>query len=89
MALRGVKPESIEKRLKALFYGGAGVGKTTASISFPKVYLIDTEKGAENDQYAKLLQKNGGAIFQTSDFDELMKEVKALLSEQHHYETLS
>ena len=88
MALRGVKPESIEKRLKALFYGGAGVGKTTASISFPKVYLIDTEKGAENDQYAKLLQKNGGAIFQTSDFDELMKEVKALLSEQHEYKTL-
>ena len=88
MALRGVKPESIEKRLKALFYGGAGVGKTTASISFPKVYLIDTEKGAENDQYAKLLQKNGGAIFQTSDFDELMKEVKALLSEQHEFKTL-
>lgn len=48
MALRGVKPTAIQKRLKALFYGAAGVGKTTAAISFPSPYLIDTEKGAEN-----------------------------------------
>lgn len=88
MALRAVKPEAIQKRLKALFYGSAGVGKTTAAISFPKVYLIDTEKGSENDQYVKLLSKSGGAVFQTSDFDELMTEVKALLTEKHEYKTL-
>jgi hypothetical protein len=88
MALRAKKPETIEKRLKALFYGSAGVGKTTAAIQFPKPYLIDTEKGAENDQYTKMLQKSGGVVFQTSDFDELMKEVKALLTEKHEYKTL-
>jgi len=88
MALRAKKPEAIEKRLKALFYGAAGVGKTTAAIQFPKPYLIDTEKGAENDQYTKLLQKSGGVVFQTSDFDELMNEVKALLTEKHEYKTL-
>lgn len=88
MALRGVKPEAIQKRLKALFYGGAGVGKTTAAIQFPAPYLIDTEKGAENDQYTKLLKKAGGAVFQTTDFDELMKEVKSLLTEKHDYKTL-
>lgn len=88
MALRAKKPEAIQKRLKALFYGGAGVGKTTAAIQFPAPYLIDTEKGAENDQYTKLLQKTGGVVFQTSDFDELMKEVKALLTEKHEYKTL-
>lgn len=88
MSLRGIKPEAIQKRLKALFYGGAGVGKTTAAIQFPKPYLIDTEKGAENTQYTKMLQKVGGVIFQTSDFDELMKEVKALLTEKHEYKTL-
>lgn len=88
MALRAKKPEAIEKRLKALFYGSAGVGKTTAAISFPRPYLIDTEKGAENDQYTKILQKSGGVIFQTSDFDELMKEVKSLLTEKHEYKTL-
>lgn len=88
MALRGIKPEAIKKRLKALFYGGAGVGKTTAAITFPKVYLIDTEKGAENSQYVKLLSDRGGAVFQTSDFNELLQEVLALLTEKHEYKTL-
>lgn len=88
MALRGVQPTKIEKRLKALFYGAAGVGKTTAAINFPKPYLIDTEKGAENDQYAKTIQRKGGVVFQCSDFDELIVEVKALLTEKHEYKTL-
>jgi hypothetical protein len=88
MALRAVKPTTIEKRLKALFYGSAGVGKTTASIQFPKPYLIDTEKGAVNDQYVAILEKQGGAIFQTTDFEELITEVKSLLTEDHEYKTL-
>jgi hypothetical protein len=88
MALKGRKPEKIEKRLKALFYGAAGVGKTTASIQFPSPYLIDCEKGAENDQYVALLKKSGGAIFQTADFNELIIEIKSLLTEKHEYKTL-
>jgi hypothetical protein len=88
MALRAVKPTTVQKRLKALFYGIAGAGKTTAAISFPKVYLIDTEKGSENDQYVNILNKNGGAVFHTVDFDELVNEVKALLTEKHDYKTL-
>lgn len=88
MALRAVKPENIQKRLKALFYGAAGAGKTTAAISFPRVYLIDTEKGSVNDQYVNILKKNGGAVFQTSDFDEMIKEIKSLLTEKHEYTTL-
>lgn len=88
MALRGIKPEAVQKRLKALFYGSAGVGKTTAAIQFPCPYLIDTEKGAENDQYINILKKKNGLIFQTNDFDELMVEVKALLTEKHPFKTL-
>lgn len=88
MALRGRKPETIDKRLKALFFGPAGVGKTTATIQFPKPYLIDTEKGAENDSYVKLLNDSGGAYFFTADFDEMMNEVTALLTESHDYQTL-
>ncbi len=88
MALKGKKPETIEKRLKAFFYGAAGVGKTTCAIQFPKPYLIDTERGAENDQYVEILEKAGGAIFQTMDFDELINEIKALLTEKHDYKTV-
>lgn len=88
MALRGKKPEAVEKRLKALFYGSAGIGKTTAAIQFPRPYLIDTERGAENEQYAKLLKASGGAIFQTSDFDDMLAEVTSLLTEKHDYRTI-
>lgn len=88
MALKGKKPELIEKRLKAFFYGMAGVGKTTCAIQFPKPYLIDTERGAENDQYVEILEKSDGAIFQTMDFDELIHEIKALLTEKHDYKTV-
>lgn len=88
MVLRAVKPTTLEKRLKAFFYGNAGAGKTTAAISFPKPYLIDTEKGSVNESYVHLIEKNGGVVFHTSDFEELLKEVKALLSEKHDYKTL-
>ena len=88
MALRGKVPKTIEKRLKVLFYGPAGVGKTTSAIQFPKPYLVDTEKGASNEQYTEMLQAQGGVIFQTSDFDELIHEVKSLLTEKHEYKTL-
>lgn len=88
MGLRAVKPQAIQKRLKAFFYGNAKVGKTTAAIQFPKPYLIDTERGAENDKYVKILESKGGVIFQTNDFEEVTKEVKSLLVEKHEYKTL-
>lgn len=88
MALRAKKPEAVQKRLKAFFYGRSGVGKTTAAIQFPRPYLIDTERGAENEQYAKLLEAQGGVIFQTSDFDEVMAEITALMQEKHEFRTL-
>lgn len=88
MALRGIKPTKIQKRLKVLFYGKAGVGKTTAALQFPKPYLIDTERGAEQAQYVEKLNENGGAYFFTNDPDDLIAEVKSLLSERHDYKTL-
>lgn len=88
MALRGKKPQEIKKRLKAFFYGAAKVGKTTAAIQFPKPYVIDTEKGAENKRYVDLIDKQEGAIFQCFDFEDLLKEVKSLMVEDHPYKTL-
>ncbi len=86
--LRGVAPAAIKKRLKVLFFGEAGVGKTTAAIQFPKPYLIDTERGAENDQYVKLLKASGGAYYHTTDFDDMLQEVIALLTTKHEFRTL-
>lgn len=86
--LKAKKPQTIQKRLKVLLYGAAGVGKTMAAIQFPNAYLIDTERGAEHDQYIKLLEKNNSVIFQTQDFDEIIGEIKSLLVEKHPYKTL-
>lgn len=86
--LRGVDPEAIEKHAKIFLHGRAKVGKTTFSLSFPMVYFIDTERGAENDQYVDLLKKSGGKYWQTTDLSEIIEEVKALISEKHPYKTL-
>ena len=84
--LRGKQPKDIPKRLKLLLYGPAGVGKTMAAIQLPKPYVIDCEKGT--DHYGALIEKSGGAVFQTTVMAELILEVRSLVSEEHGYRTL-
>jgi hypothetical protein len=86
MALRARKPEAVTKRLKLFMFGPAGVGKTTAAIQFPNSYVIDCERGSEN--YDKLITESGSAVFQTTDIQEVIAEVKSLLTERHDYRTL-
>lgn len=88
MALRAKKPAMIEQRLKALFYGCAGVGKTMAAIQFPKPYIIDTEGSTNKPQYVKQIEKSGGVVLMTVDFDEMVNELKELLTIKHDYKTL-
>lgn len=88
MPLRGKKAVVEKARPKVVFFGEAGVGKTYMSLQFPKPYYIDTEEGMKYKQYVELLNKGGGAQFKSCDFDEILKEVKALLTEKHDYKTL-
>lgn len=88
MALKAKKPAIIESRLKALFYGSAGVGKTLASIQFPRPYIIDTEGSTNKPQYVKAIEKADGAVLMTIDFDEMVNEVRELLTTTHDYKTL-
>jgi hypothetical protein len=84
--LRAKKPEAVTKRLKLFMFGPAGVGKTTAAIQFPNSYIIDAERGAEN--YDKIITASGSVVFQTTDIQDVIQEVKALLTEKHDYRTL-
>lgn len=86
MALRAKKPESVTKRLKLFMYGPAGVGKTTAAIQFPRAYIIDGERGAEN--YEKLINGSDSVLMQTTDMMEVIAEVRELLTVQHDFRTL-
>lgn len=85
MALRGTKP--VERtRLRALLSGKAGVGKSTAAIQMPKPYLIDCESGLEH--YGESISSSGGVVFQTTDIEEVIREVKELMTIDHDYLTL-
>jgi ATP-dependent phosphoenolpyruvate carboxykinase len=41
-----------DRRLKAMFWGDSGVGKTTLSLQFPDAVVIDMEEGTEHDSGA-------------------------------------
>jgi len=86
MALRARKPEAVNKRLKLFMFGPAGVGKTTAAIQFPNSYIIDCERGSEN--YDKLITAGNSVVYQTTEVQEVIAEVKALLTENHEFRTL-
>lgn len=86
MPLKAKPPEVIEKRLKLFLWGVSGIGKTTACCQLPKPYIIDGERGTEN--YTDLIRSVGGAVLQTTDMDEVLDQVKALMTEKHDYKTL-
>lgn len=88
MALRAKKPEAIQKRLKFFLYGDAGVGKTMSAIQWMNVYLIDCERGAEEEAYVKQLAKTQSQIFQTNELDEVMEEVRQLRVMKHEFRTI-
>lgn len=71
-----------------MLFGEPKVGKTTAAVQFPNAYLIDCERGAENDSYVKNMEASNTLYLSTSDYDEIYKEVVALQTEKHDRKTL-
>ena len=86
MPLKATKPEVKEKRLKLFLFGPPGSRKTTSALQFPNSVLIDMERGSE--QYKKTIDKAGSVVLETNNPDEVMEEVKTLLTEKHPYRTL-
>lgn len=91
--LRAKKPELVKVgKPKFLISGKSGVGKTIFSLSFPKVYYMDSEGGAVRAQYRKKLIESGGAYFGkdegSQDFGAVIQEIKTLATVKHDYNTL-
>jgi hypothetical protein len=80
------KPEVKEKRLKLFLFGAPGSRKTTSALQFPKSVLIDMERGSE--EYGKTINKAGSVVLKTTDPEEVMAQVKELLTEKHEFRTL-
>jgi hypothetical protein len=88
MALKFKKPEIKQQRLKAMFYGEMGTGKSTCVCQFPATAYIDTEDTTSKKKYAKIISEKNGQVLATGDFDEILQQVKELMSSKHEFKTL-
>lgn len=85
--LRATTPTDKPKgRLKALFFGDAGVGKTTAAIAMPKPYILDCESGT--GWYGPAIQKQDGAVLAVTTMREAIDEVRTLMTVDHDFLTV-
>jgi len=88
MALKFKKPEVKQQRLKAMFYGEMGTGKSTCACQFPNTAYIDTEDTTSKKKYAEAILANGGEVLATGDFEEILSQVKELMTTKHNFKTL-
>lgn len=88
MALKFTKPEVKQQRLKIMLYGEMGTGKSTCASQFPHTAYIDTEDTTSKKKYAKLISDSHGAVLATGDFDEILQQVKELMTTKHEFKTL-
>jgi hypothetical protein len=88
MALRAKKPTLEPNRFRALIYGNKGVGKTHFTVSIPSVYYIDTEGALKYKRFVEMLVENKSDSIALYELEEIIKEVKDLISTKHNYKTL-
>lgn len=86
--LKFKKPEIKQTRLKAMFYGEMGTGKSLCACSFPNTAYIDTEGTTSKVKYAQTIIDNNGQVIETGDFEEILSTVKALMTTKHDFKTL-
>lgn len=86
--LRFKKPEIKASRLKVMFYGEMGTGKSICACSFPQTAYIDTEGTTSKVKYAQTIIDNQGQVIETGDFEEILTMVKWLMTNKHDFKTL-
>lgn len=79
--------EKVEPKIKALVFGGPGIGKTYFALSSPgKVAVIDTEGGTAF--YAGRKGLSAFDVLPTKSFSDVKRAVEFLAAGGHGYETL-
>jgi adenosyl cobinamide kinase/adenosyl cobinamide phosphate guanylyltransferase len=86
--LKFKKPEVKQQRVKILVYGEMGSGKSTLAASFPNVAYFDTEDTTSKVKYARAIAANGGGVVATGDLDEIIQQVKELMTNKHSFKTI-
>ena len=78
-----MKEDNKLARVKALISGDTGSGKTSIALNFPKVCVLDTERGTT--AYAG---KKDFEVLHTTSYEAMSRAVDYLLKNDHGYETL-
>lgn len=91
--LKAKDPKAAEpSKPKLVISGPTGVGKTWWAISFPNVYYIDTEKGADREHYTDKLKAGGGSYMGPDDGsldpDTIIDQFMGLATEKHNFKTV-
>lgn len=92
-AFKGCPPGQAEAgKPKIMVSGDSGIGKTWFATSFPRVFFIDTEGGANLKHYQARLADAGGWYMGTEhgsqEFETVIDTVKQLATTPHEYKTL-
>lgn len=90
--LKAHDPQTAEPtKPKILIYGPPGIGKSWFALSFPSVYYLDSEGGANLAHYTERLSKAGGKYLGpedgANDFEVIIDQAKALAVEKHKFKT--
>lgn len=88
LRLRAKKPIAQKSRFQAVIYANRGVGKSHFCCSLPNVYYIDTEGLEKYKHFVTMLGKNNSELVRLNDLNEIITELKALLSIKHDFKTV-
>lgn len=91
--LKAKDPKTAEpSKPKLVISGPTGVGKTWWAISFPNVYYIDTEKGADREHYTDKIKAGGGKYLGQEDgsldLETMIEQFIGLATETHQFKTV-
>ena len=73
-------------RAKILVSGESSTGKSSLGLQFPNSYIFDTEDGVSF--YKDAIEKSGSAVLKTLDPEEVVKEIRTLMTEKSNYRTV-
>lgn len=93
MALKGIKPEIVKARKPHIMLSGEpGTGKSFFALNWDAPFYIDTEAGAQREQYTKKLIENHGVYMGpeqgSQDFSEVLTQVRELATTKHNFKTI-
>lgn len=90
--LKGAKASDLsvkDPRLTMLLFGDPKVGKSTCGLSFPNAFIFDVERITKvSAEHLSLAQENNSWISYPDSIDEILEDIRELMTNKHEYKTI-